>query len=86
VPGYLLLDIHEKAFVSGGFKGKPRNVYNPTVKSIGVVRPNQIKSLKKGLDVIDGTKRCNTKSIRKANCKNEDGKYYFGDYCSWTKV
>lgn len=85
-PKYMLLDIHEDAFGSGGFKGKPRNVYNPKVKSIGVITPNQIKSLSKGLDVIDGKKRCNTKSIRKANCNNKKEKYFFGDYCSWTKA
>ena len=85
-PKYLLLDIHEKAFGSKGFKGSPRNTYNPKVKSVGVITPNQITSLSKGLYVIDGKKRCSRNTLRKTNCNDEEDKDFFGDYCRWAKV
>jgi len=83
-PRYLLLDIHEKAFESRGFGGKPRNSYNPKIKSIGVLTPKEMKGLPKGVYYIDGKKRCNRSSLRKVNCNNNNEKDYFGDYCSWS--
>jgi hypothetical protein len=83
-PQYLLLDIHEKAFESRGFGGKPRNSYNPKVASVGVLTPKEMKGLPKGVYFIDSTKRCNRSSMRRANCDNKKEKDFFGDYCSWS--
>lgn len=87
-PNYLLLDIHEKAFGGKGIKGSPRNVYNPKVKSVGVLRPQNMKSKlpKDGRYFIDGTKRCKRGAIRDANCDNKKSAEFFGDYCAWKPV
>lgn len=84
-PNYLLLDIHESAFNSRGFSGKPRNTYNPSVKSVGVLTPNQIKGLPKKY-YVDGRKRCDRSSLRKADCNNNASKDDFSKYCSWSSV
>jgi len=73
---YRLLDIHEKAFGSGGFDGKPTNTYNPSVKVVGALKPDDIPSLPKGWYV----NRCKSGN-RSVNCKAQPGE--FGSYCSW---
>lgn len=74
---YRLLDIHEKAFNNDGFRTRPDNFYDPSVKVVGVVRPGDIKGLKKDWYL----NKCNNGS-RKVNCKQNP--YDFSKYCEYS--
>jgi len=75
---YNLLDIHSKAFQSGGFSGKADNSYNPRVRIVGHLKRNKMK-LPKGWYITS----CRSGS-RQVNCGSTSQAQDFSKYCTWS--